>query len=598
MKMLTPKIGSSTYQNKAYIVYSHKVGNIAVLIFGFFLLCFYLSNIEKIYTIWELDDEAQFLFNASLLSGQNWKDAFSNLSSYYGIGYSILLIPFFYICDTGLELIRCANILNALIVLLTYFLQVHLFVKLFPQVKKALWGFLALIACMYPYIVASSTKVICETFLTMQIWVIAVSIYYLVRTNKLQYHVLFGGCVTFIFFIHTRSLGTIAVALLLYLCYMVSQDKTWKYKLLCLSSFCIVCIVLYLLLNGVKMQVLEVLGSGKLVEKDTPKINLINSSFVLDRIKWLLSPENLSIYLHSFLAKIFYLIISTAGVFVFGFTESIKYIIRKIKKFKGRCNEKVYIFLFFLLQLTVTLILCLAVGTGETYEFFIYGRYFEYTVGFFVIYSLYVLMEKNHKWKTLLVVFFGVSLLGGITANLSSFETSDAISMDTNRLAALSYSIERYGNWVEAILSLAITLIICICIFKLVQKKNLKKYIIPVLVLLFFWKIDTVVLNQIDHVNVTNKTDVELADLVHESFKDLDIYFVYENYKYPSFFVRMQVFLKDEVMHVVAPEEICGLEETAVIITYRDSDFSEQIKRSKKYRYIDESNVYEVFLKM
>ena len=69
------------------------------------IFLYYSRKIPYIYTVWELADEYGYLANAAYMSGRDWSFM---VDLYYGYGYSILLIPLFWIFDSGLSIIRGA----------------------------------------------------------------------------------------------------------------------------------------------------------------------------------------------------------------------------------------------------------------------------------------------------------------------------------------------------------------------------------------------------------------------------------------------------------------------------------------------------------
>ena len=95
-----------------------------MLLFGLsvVLLIVYLSNLEHFYTVWEIYDEACYLFNASICSNTvKWQETFAYCNSYYGWGYSILLVPLFWFCKNCVQLIRGAIVVNTLLVVASYY---------------------------------------------------------------------------------------------------------------------------------------------------------------------------------------------------------------------------------------------------------------------------------------------------------------------------------------------------------------------------------------------------------------------------------------------------------------------------------------------
>ena len=52
---------------------------------------------------------------------------------------------------------------------------------------------------------------------------------------------------------------------------------------------------------------------------DSTNGNLVNRDYILDRIKWFMAPENIELYILSFLSKVYYIVIVSAGTILFGY---------------------------------------------------------------------------------------------------------------------------------------------------------------------------------------------------------------------------------------------------------------------------------------
>lgn len=572
-------------------------GNLVYWIFGILLLGYYLINIEKIYTIWELGDEAGYIFNASLFAGYDWKEVFSNYTAYYGFGYSLLLIPVFLFCDPGISFIWGIVAINVLCVVALYIVQIYVMSKLLPDCKKWLLGLGSMVVCLYPYLVGSSMKTICEVFLTLQLWLIGLLIYMALETQRRIYHILLVIVSVFVFFVHTRSIAVLGAAGITWLFALEKRkEKKWRRVILVLIAGGVF-LVTFILLYQVKKDILGILGTGSLIRETESIDNIISGSYLIDRIQWLFSKENMILYPLCIFGKFFYLICSSAGTCIFGLWVTFRNIIKSFKPSCYRISSCTYVSLYFCLSFCFMLILCTIGGTGSTYAYNIYGRYYEYTIGFFIFMGLYVLTTGKFRFRNLLAVVGVTVLLGIFTACLSTFSAVETVGIDTNRLAGFSYAISKNKTWAGMIYYSAMIGIAFICAYFVLQKTNIKKILVPLLVLIWMIKVDSVVVSTISDINQANKSDIEMAEYIVDNFGDESVYFVYEDYTYEPFYSRMQVFLKDKSMHVIYPEEYDAINDSAVIITYRESVFSKELKRTARLEHISESNNYELFYK-
>lgn len=563
---------------------------IIVLLVGIFLGCYYLSNVGNIYTLWEIPDEAGYLFNASLFSNYDWREAFSNSNEYYGFGYSMLLVPLFYFCETGLDLIRASIVVNIIGILFLYLIQIYLMSKIFFKCQYSVLALISGAVCLYPYLVCSSMKVICEVFLTLWVWVICFFLYKSFLTQKYRYFCLLGATTVYIYFIHIRSIAVIASVGLILLIGLYSKKNALK-KVLCFFVPFVGC---FLLLNIFKKEITAILGTGIIVDNTEANKNLITGNFLWDRIKWLFSPENLKIYALCAVGKIFYLISSTGGVILVGFFEFLRCVrdcLRQgIKEIKPHQMSVLFMGSCFLIMFLLS---CIS-GTGDTYASFIYGRYYEYTIGFLMFFGIYSLIYKNYKYKTA-IVFLIISLgTGCVATELKNFNAIESYVIDTSRYSGFSYAISSTDNFISVFLFSALLVGILLAIYFMVKKSLVKTFIIPLVVIVWFLSVDKFCLKAINDTNAKCKTDIEMTEYIAKNEKE-QIYFVYEPYKYNTYFERMQVFLKNKSMHIILPEDLKNVEDNSWIVTYINSEKANELKTEGGAKYIMDSAHYELF---
>lgn len=182
------------------------------------------------------------------MSKCNWKEVFSNGNSYYGFGYSLLLVPLFYICETGLELIRGAIVVNIICILLLYLLQIYFMSKIFPTCKVGMLAIMSGVVCLYPYLQCSTMKVMNEVFLTLWVWVIGILLYKALATGKYLYFILLGITAVYIYFIHFRSVAVLAALGMCYVMMLYCKKVDWRKTV----AFLIVFILGFAICNALK----------------------------------------------------------------------------------------------------------------------------------------------------------------------------------------------------------------------------------------------------------------------------------------------------------------------------------------------------------
>lgn len=584
------KINLKQVREKNIIIYN-RLKIFFVVILGLILVIYYIRNVRNIYTVWEIEDESMYLYNASLFAGYDWKEVFGNSSSYYGWGYSLLLVPLFWICNTGVELIRGSIFVNILCIVVQYFLQIYLMKKILSTSKMVYLAIFSFLVCLYPYIASNSMKVVAEVFLTLMVWLVGLFLYNALKTQKIYHYILLGIFSSFIFFVHTRALFVmISCITIMIICLILKKISLRKFII-----YIVIFLSCFLIFSIVKKEIIQTLGQGITLEKNENKIiNTITVNYISDRIKWLFSAKNIEIYFTCAISKIFYLITSTAGLFLFGFSECIVSISKFLKKITEEIAPEIYLQLFFVISFMGMFTASCISGTGNTYVTYIYGRYYEFLAVPFVFMGLSSITLNNNSKKRYFLFFIITTIAGKITFNLYKFSNSEELKIDTNRYSGWSYAIKSNNYFFKTIAFLILSMMIIILIYYILQKHNVKMVLIPLLVGVYFLVINKVNISEINSVNEKCKSDSLLAEYIIQNKDTKDIYFVYEQYRYSGFYQRLQVHLKEQIVHIILPQE--ENKKSSFIITYKDTNFSKELKE-KEYNYITSSEHFELFQK-
>ena len=214
---------SSAIKNKSNWDEKKKSVFVSIL-FGVLLLIIYGRNVMQICTVWELGDEFGYLNNAAYLVGFNWKEVASKIG-YHGFGYSVILIPLFYICETGVELIRGGIIINYLLIYLIYALQISAFSKIYPDIKKTYICIASFLVSLNPYLMANANKITCEVMLTMWLLVMTRCLIWTLEKNKKICFTILSFVSSYVFFIHTRAIIALGVMCLLIIYGNTKEDS-------------------------------------------------------------------------------------------------------------------------------------------------------------------------------------------------------------------------------------------------------------------------------------------------------------------------------------------------------------------------------------
>lgn len=563
----------------------------SVVFFGAILGIIYFSNVHNIFVVWEIGDEAGYLGNAAWMAGYDWSST-REVLPYFGYGYSLLLVPFFYLCDNGVMLIQAAVCINIVCILVSYLVQIKLMTQMINKCSVFLVAVIAFLVNLYPYLVASSMKVICESFLTLQYWIIALILYNALKKEKKSLFFCLGIASAFIFFIHTRSIIVVGVIFLILLYYGLHKDIDWKNLLIFFIFFSVTFIL------GTVIKNMCVQSSYRNLEGDAyeavSQVNRITVKYIADRLKWLFDPSNIILYFRSVNAKAFYIITGTGMMALFGIYALVKNIFNKRKDKKKLENRGIS--LYFLLSFALMYIVCIVSGAGtkEVNATFFYGRYFEYTLGGLIFMGVYsCLCEYNSRKKVFyfLLITFVIGLLG---KGIGEYFVSQQVYIDTARTATFSFEASINNDFSQMMYFIMIETAILGFLIIGIEKWKYRNYILSAAIFLIFLLDDQKVIDTINRTNRAHEGEKEVVEYILNSEESTPVYFVNGEYKdNVPYFSVLQVLLKNRPVILVEQEKISNIEESAFIVCYHDSDIV--LNLDKNHNYIMNNHVFNLY---
>lgn len=565
-----------------------------VLFFGLILCIFYLTNVHQIFVVWEIGDEAGYLGNAAWIAGYDWSST-REVLPYFGYGYSLLLVPLFYLCDNGVSLIQAAVCVNIICIVISYIVQIKLMTQMINKCSVSFIAAIAFLVNLYPYLVASSMKVICESFLTLQYWIIALILYNALKKKKVTLFCCLGGAVAFIFFIHTRAIIVVGVIFLTLLYFFSQRVIGWK-KLL---TFLVAFMAVFVLGTIVKNMCIQ--DSYRGLERDSleavSQVNRITGKYIADRLKWLFDPNNFFLYFRSVNAKAFYIISGTGIMALFGIYTLVHNILKRRRDKRERADMGIYI--YFLLSFFLMYLACIASGAGtrETNATFFYGRYFEYTLGGLIFLGIYSCMCEYNARKKIFCVLLITLIIGLLGKGIGKYFVSQNVYVDTARTAAFSFEISINNDFSKMMDFLLLEAGILCFLFVGISQCKYRKYILFGAILFVFLLDDQKVLETINNTNKVHEGEKIMAEYIFDSNESKPIYFVNGEYKdNVPYFSVMQVLIKNNPVVLIEPEEAFNVEKNAFILCYHESEIS--LNLQEKYKFIMNNNIFDLYESM
>lgn len=560
--------------------------NIVFLVCFITLLAIYTRIIFITPTVYELGDEYEYLWNAAFFTGRNWPDIYLE---YYGYGYSVFLIPAIVFCKSGTGIIRAAYILNVLFIISIYCVFNGILCVISNSKKKIYYPIISFIACLSPYFFSNVAKVFCEICLSFFYSLDVLFIVLVLKRRRGIYYFCTGVVTAYLYAIHTRSIGIIVIYLgLLYIDYILNRKELQK-TILSIGIMMISILILF----GIKSYILDYKVS--LMEETTHFNNVIDGTFVFNRIMWLMS--GISNYIGAFFAKIFYWFFATYGL-VFLLIEYLK----GDKEKKNRVEEREVIF-FALSVGVVSIILCNLNGTGGNAYYIIYGRYYEFSAPLLVCMGLYILFERqviiNIK-KLIFQILCMTAICKGVMSWMYSFMADYMVEIDTNRLSYFSMLIKQTPDVLEVLFVALVIVIVLLFGYMEVLKKKLPQIVCMMALAVLSLLGGKNCIDSVSIIHERTQKDLSVANyLLNNCVNDIKkIYFLDDkSYVYDNFYSRILLLIKPLDLDVIEidtnkenTELLSELEEKDYLITYLGSNIAME-EMNEYYKIMDGTSV-------
>jgi hypothetical protein len=536
------------------------------------LLVFYGKNLPGIRMVWQLMDEYGYLANAAYLSNTDWLFVGNQ---YYGYGYSLWLIPLFWVCKTGTQLIRGAVLFNTLCVLGIFWIQIFLMTRIFPKWNRYLVIVCSFVLCLYPYLVATDMAVVCECLLTLMVWICGTLLYQALHTGKWYYYLLLVICAGYTFFIHTRAIVFVAVLCMAVAVVMIRDRAGVKNAAAFFLPLAAVLVVGYLLKNEIIDAVYRnVLAVGEAASTTVTVTNTISLGYLWNLAVSMVT--HVPTYVYSFLCKNFYLFAATAGMFHIGCAAIIQSAWQewRAKKHLSDANRVMLMFAIAAI-LTVLAVSVTCPGNYEKPAYFFYGRYYEFVILPTVFAGINYCMEKKLSGKGIAALVGTLAVSAGVTLWIAGQTSDDPLGYDTFRMACFSWATSFQTDCFHVILICAGVAAVGIFVMLLLNRSRRMSVWIPLVLLVLFGMNDKIVVDGTKAYSWDNPNYLDAAYFIHQNYDVDEVYFLNGDDIYYGTYAGIQCMLAKEKLNVIQAEDLGQVQEGDVVITFVTNPYSE-----------------------
>lgn len=555
--------------------------NISIILLGALLLFFIGKNIPNICTVWELADEAGYLSNAAYFLGYDWGDVRASIP-YYAYGYSVFLIPAFWLCNDGVALIRSACVINVLFVVGIYFAQIYLMKKLFAKGNSFCFAIIAFIVCLNPFLVSNALKVNCETLLALWVWILGIFLFQSIKSGKKIYYFLLGLCSAYTFFIHTRGIVIIiAVYLVLFL-----TSVLWKRKDIFINMVVSVLVMgaLFCILYMVKNSILNHAAMMSVANgKDPSTGNLLTGNYLLDVFKRLFFVNSADLFVKGISARLFYTAFSSGTIALFGIVA----LVRGSMTFRNIENDNTeemaaYSLKTFFLVGALLMILAVTIngltGVSGNYTYFFYSRYYEFAIIPLITFGcLYCILENHHNHTAGMCILISIFVMCLIVLGLSKYLDSLEVHVDTNRIAGMTSAINHTNDFREMILYATLLMALLIVTYFLTSHNKMACWLYIFVASISILQNSSADIDKILSVNDKAVVDTKLVQTWISTESEQPVYMVDTPYKYDAYYSQIQVLLKNKKLNVISREDLENISSGSYFFTYSNVNEEDQM---------------------
>lgn len=389
---------------------SFKVSYLINIIFIALIFTACLWDVGSLERIRVVDDGFCYWGIAATLSGYDWIDLISGCA-YYSYGYSIVLIPLFWLYRLGISmtvLYRISIVLNAFFLIGIYFMTLYMLKELFKEFPDVLKHIIGFFVTLYIGNVAQMGLAWSETFLCFMFWCVIVCLYRVLR--KPGYGNLLGLAASSaaLFAIHMRSIGVLIAVILIILCFFITHRKeiNKKYIIYTIGISAFFCCMVLVMKGYVSNNIY--LGNA---ESSTNNVQA-----GISRVGRLFSINGLMDFAVSVIGKLYYISSATFMLAVIGALAALISIICSLRKKESmarreKWQKKEWMTVFFLLSLLAevgieALFQCYsffrvagAVGRDDALAF---GRYADFVIGPMLILGVWTVYNLREHYKEIL----------------------------------------------------------------------------------------------------------------------------------------------------------------------------------------------------
>ncbi len=384
---------------------------LALCLLTLILFLIAIRNIGQLGVFTVLDDEFGYWGNAAYFVGLDWSTIVSEIP-YYSYGYSLVLVPLFWIFEEPTYIYKAAVVLNGIFLCVGFLLCYDIGKKLSAGSDKSLLLSIAILIFMYPSYIVYLSIGWAESLLTLIVWGLAWSFIGLDEKSTHYKPLIIGVLATYSYIIHQRSIGILIASILTLLIMFFFKRLNQKQLLIAILPI-VLMLIAHHFIKADLQSTLWLNSAGRLANDYKSQVGKITSFMTLKG--WIA-------FIKALIGHLFYLGIASFLMVYYGLYKLIRdmwkisYTLYRKKKVELQL-EHVFFNLFVLLAFTLSLLIsAIFFKEPNRIDHIVYGRYVEILIGPVMLVGLLELLTSSPISKRLRGIgAIGLIVLGGLT---------------------------------------------------------------------------------------------------------------------------------------------------------------------------------------
>lgn len=437
-----------------------------LLLFVILIFSIYQYSVHRLYGFSVYPDEFGYWASAAQWLGYDWSDV-ASLGYYYSFGYSLILAPLLWLFHDSVTAYRMAVFINMVLQCVSVGLLWGIFRRLYcptdcdteeERIRKKQIVFAVGAAVFYPAWTFYMQMTLTEALLAFLYVFICYQFVLLLEDwktrNVIMRILLLSIAFLYLHFVHMRTVGVVAAAVLVMVLYLWHKPEYWRF-LLIVGAVLVIGTAIGVLIKGVVTE-------SVYAAADEERLAVNDYTGKLRILKELLTFEGMKLFLQSCAGKLYYLGMASFGLFYPAAGVCIRRMAALLQRIFHRDaakeNRTADWFGCFLLLTLLGQFLVVAVSVRGSWRLdsIIYGRYNEYLLPVFLGIGILELLNSKHLWKTfgysvaLSAVLFVVTLWTALHSESTVMRGIFATGL--NYLSKSTYSYQVLPEFIKAYL--------------------------------------------------------------------------------------------------------------------------------------------------